>query len=119
MSVARILSPHERRLRDRDRVLSDLIGLTVADAGLTASSEHDIWQLLRRQAEHLLEAADLAVAARVALQAHDERIDRHMQSHRGCALRQHCDIYRALERRRGQLQRDADRRTRALMGGRW
>lgn len=117
MGVARILTPDGRRLVERDLVLSTLAQLTVSETELSADAAADLWQVLRRRAEQLLADADAAVTTRVALEVHDARINRHVQTHRGCVMRADCATYRALQRMRGRLQREADRDLRKLLGG--
>jgi len=115
-SLARIYTPQDR-LSERDRLLSRVIGLTVSEVGLTNNDEQDLWQRVRLLGEQLLDRADAAVAARVALAAHSDRIDRHMKTHRECVIRQECGTYRSLVRQHCRLQREADRRFRDLVGG--
>ncbi len=118
MAVSYLLTPDQRRQRDRDDALAEALATTVYERGLSAATEAEYWQAARRELDRVMERTDAAVAARVALEAHDQRIDRHMQQHRTCVLRQECSVYRSLVRQYCRLQRESDQRIRELLGGR-
>jgi hypothetical protein len=118
MAVSYLLTTEQRRLRDRDAALSDAVRLTVSEMGLPADAEPDYWQAIRRRCELVLEMADAAVAARVALEANEARLERHVIWHRHCPCNKTCAEYTRLDRERVALQREADQRFRILLGGR-
>ena len=104
----------------REHYVRELVGLVVGQAGLSHRAEMDLRRALTARMRPLLDLADSAVAALVELEAVDRRLDRHVQTHRLCALNPEggCRAWNDLRRTREQLQRRADREMRALWGGR-
>lgn len=118
MAVSYLLTPDQRRLRNRDAALTDAISLTVSEMGLPANAEDQMWADVRRVIDSVLDMADAAVAARVEFEAVDRRLDRHVKKlHHLCPCNRTCPDYHALDQRRGLLQRRADRAMRSLLGG--
>ena len=113
-----LLTTEQKRLRDRDAALSDAVRLTVSEMGLPVDAEPDYWAAVRRRCELVLEQADAAVAARVAVDANEARLERHVTWHRNCPCNKTCPEYTRLTHEGVRLQRDADHRFRILLGGR-
>ena len=116
-AVAYLLTPDQRRQRDRDAALADLVRHIVPQHGLDANAELDLWRATRVRIEQIVELAEAAVSAQIEFAAHDQRLDQHLRDHYECILSLRCPEYDRMDREFGRLQRERDRRMRALLGG--
>lgn len=118
MSVAqRRLYLTDSHKADRSHAARELVGALVDGLGLPLQSETDLRIALWRRLDPILEAADAAVAARAELDALDRRLDAHARTHQREAQGLTCLTYSELQKRRAQLQRQADRALIRLLGG--
>ena len=104
----------------RDHLVQELAALTVGSYGLPPDVEADLRRTVVDRADLLLELADSAVAARVELEAVNDRLDRHVRTHLPCVrgLRFGCTGWKALVTSRNKLERRCAHAYRALLEGR-
>lgn len=122
-AVARIFSPTERRLLDRDAAILSLVMDQVRPADLSPRYETALVQAGTARVRHALDQLDAAVVAAVALERQDRRCDHHTQTCRWCSpwrVSRHgvCRGLRQLARELSRLYRVYDRAFRRLERGR-
>lgn len=93
-------------------IANDVVGA----AGLTLLDETEIRASLGTRLSTLLDQADAAVAALVELDATEQRIDRHIRTHRPCVAGV-CEVWTRLLKTRDQLVRQRRNALRRLAGG--